>query len=260
MLAVYDGSNNLIMRFLYADARMPVAMTAGGATSYLGYDQVGTLRVVTDAAGNIVKRIDYDSFGNIINNTNPAVIIPFGFAGGLHDRDTGLVRFGFRDYDPDIGRFSARDPMRFGGGDTDLYGYVRGNPSTYVDPNGLTWCDISGALRAVKSNYPDLKLPSRVEIKFKKDDKWAGEYELLKDSMNLNERYLDDLSDSQAKDLLNTILEEVLHKDSSLLGQLYDTFIDYHPAISLEAERLTEAISAEFLKERKESPCYFQGR
>jgi len=29
---------------------------------------------------------------------------PFGFAGGLYDRDTNLVRFGARDYDPETGR------------------------------------------------------------------------------------------------------------------------------------------------------------
>ena len=41
LMAVYDGSDNLIMRFEYADGRMPVAMVSGGATYYLAYDQVG---------------------------------------------------------------------------------------------------------------------------------------------------------------------------------------------------------------------------
>jgi len=136
LLAVYDGSNNLIIRFEYADGRMPVAMTRGGATYYLTYDQVGSLRVVADSAGNVVKRIDYDSFGNIINDSNIAFDMPFGFAGGLQDRDTGLVRFGYRDYDPDIGRWTAKDPIGFAGGDTDLYGYVLNDPVNFVDPTG----------------------------------------------------------------------------------------------------------------------------
>jgi len=72
LLAVYDGSNNLIMRFEYADGRMPVAITKAGTTYYLIYDQVGSLRGVTDALGNMVKKIDYDSFGSIISDTNPA--------------------------------------------------------------------------------------------------------------------------------------------------------------------------------------------
>jgi hypothetical protein len=62
LLAVYDGSSNLVMRFEYADERMPVAMTKAGVTYYLTYDQVGSLRVVSDASGNVIKRIDYDSF------------------------------------------------------------------------------------------------------------------------------------------------------------------------------------------------------
>jgi RHS repeat-associated protein len=93
--------------------------------------------VVADSAGNVVKRIDYDSFGNIITDTNIALNIPFGFAGGLHDRATGLVRFGFRDYDPDVGRWTAKDPIFFASGDTDLYGYVLNDPVNFVDPDGL---------------------------------------------------------------------------------------------------------------------------
>ena len=137
LLAVYDGSNNLVMRFEYADARMPAAMTKGGTTYYLTYDQVGSLRIVADASGNVIKRIDYDSFGNIISDTNPGFQVPFGFAGGLHDRDTGLVRFGFRDYDPDIGRWTAKDPILFASGDVDLYGYCLSNPVNFNDPWGL---------------------------------------------------------------------------------------------------------------------------
>jgi RHS repeat-associated protein len=140
LLAVYDGGNILRQRFEYADERMPVAMKMGGATYYLSYDQVGSLRVVADASGNVVKRISYDSFGNILEDTNPSLTIPFGFAGGLHDRDTGLVRFGYRDYDPEVGRWTAKDPIGFDGGDTDLYGYVVNNPINHIDPYGLKIC------------------------------------------------------------------------------------------------------------------------
>jgi len=41
LLAVYDGSDSLVMRFEYADARMPVAMTKDGATYYLGMIRSG---------------------------------------------------------------------------------------------------------------------------------------------------------------------------------------------------------------------------
>ena len=137
LLAVYDGSDNLLMRFEYADGGLPVAMTKGGLKYYLIYDQVGSLRAVADASGAVVKKIKYDTFGNVLDDTNVSFELPFGFAGGLHDRDTGLVHFGFRDYDPDVGRWTAKDPIFFGGGSTDLYGYCLNDPVNLVDPDGL---------------------------------------------------------------------------------------------------------------------------
>ena len=150
LLAVYDGSNVLRQRFEYADERMPVAMRMGGATYYLSYDQVGSLRLVADGSGNVVKRISYDSFGNILEDTNPSLTIPFGFVGGLHDRDTGLVRFGYRDYDPEVGHWTAKDPIGFAGGDTDLYGYCMNDPVNFADWPGLArWANVTRGAFAI---------------------------------------------------------------------------------------------------------------
>ena len=136
LLAVYDGNGSLKQRFEYADGRLPVAMTVGGTRYFLVYDQVGSLRAVVDSAGAAVKTVEYDSFGNVIADSNSAFAVPFGFAGGLFDTDTGLTRFGFRDYDAAVGRWTAKDPILFEGGDTDLYGYVVGDPVNLVDPKG----------------------------------------------------------------------------------------------------------------------------
>ena len=154
LLAVYDGSGNLKMRFEYADSRMPYAMTKDGNIHYLTCDQVGSLRIVADSSGNVVKQINYDSFGNIISDSNPAFTIPFGFAGGLFDTNTGLIRFGVRDYDPDIGRWTAKDPILFTGGDTDLYGYCLSDPVKYVDSKGLWFIDIGVSGSATGSLGP----------------------------------------------------------------------------------------------------------
>lgn len=107
---------------------MPGAMVRNSTRYYLACDQVGSPRAVVDASGAIVKRIDYDSFGNILADTISSFEVPFGFAGGLHDRDTGLVRFGYRDYDPDTGRWTAKDPIGFDGGDTDVFAYCGHSP------------------------------------------------------------------------------------------------------------------------------------
>jgi len=63
--------------------------------------------------------------------------VPFGYAGGLYDAETGLVRFGARDYDAALGRWTTKDPILFAGGDPNVYGYVGNDPVNRVDPEGL---------------------------------------------------------------------------------------------------------------------------
>ncbi len=143
LLAVYDSNNNLIQRFEYADGRMPISMTdASGKRYYLHYDQVGSLRAISrvlspDNTIKLVKEITYDTYGNIINDSNRSLTVPFGFAGGLYDPDTKLTHFGFREYDAYTGKWTSKDPIGFAGGDSNLYGYVLGDPVSFFDPDGL---------------------------------------------------------------------------------------------------------------------------
>jgi len=116
---------------------MPVSMTHNGTKYYLHYDQVGSLRAVTDTSGNIVKEVSYDSYGNILSDSNEALNVSFGFAGGLYDSDTKITRFGYREYDATTGKWTAKDPIDFDGGDSNLYGYVLGDPVNFIDYEGL---------------------------------------------------------------------------------------------------------------------------
>jgi RHS repeat-associated protein len=102
-----------------------------------GHDQVGTLKLITDAEGRQIKHQDFDSFGNLIGDTNPEFAPGLGFSGSLTDPDTGLVHLGYREYDPVIGRFISPDPLGDTGGDHDLYDYCVDDPITLSDPAGL---------------------------------------------------------------------------------------------------------------------------
>jgi RHS repeat-associated protein len=138
-VAELDGNGNVVSRFVYGDKpNVPEYMVRGGATYRLIADHLGSPRLVVDASnGTVLQRTDYDEFGNVIFESGDPNFQPFGFAGGLYDNATKLVRFGARDYDAETGRWVAKDPIRFGGGDTNLYGYVVNDPVNLSDAAGL---------------------------------------------------------------------------------------------------------------------------
>ena len=83
-------------------------------------DQLGSVRLVVNTqTGEVAQSIDYDPYGRVLNETG-AGFQPFGYAGGLYDSYTKLVRFGARDYDPGMGRWTNRDPIGFAGGQGNL--------------------------------------------------------------------------------------------------------------------------------------------
>ena len=79
-------------------------------------------------------------FGNLRNvldenNSNPE-LLSLGCAGGLRELTTGLVRYGARDYDATVGRWTAKDPAGFYAGMANLYVHCANNPANSVDPSG----------------------------------------------------------------------------------------------------------------------------
>jgi RHS repeat-associated protein len=162
---VYDQQNRIVGElsasgatvtsvFVYGTKpNVPDYMIKGGKNYRIISDWVGSVRLVLDTSvtpATVMQQIDYDEFGNVqatsyhdsngcplVATTTPCFPFqPFGFAGGLWDKDTGLVRFGTRDYDPQVGRWISKDPIRFDGGDTNIYAYAGSDPVNAVDPSG----------------------------------------------------------------------------------------------------------------------------
>ena len=157
LLATYDKDDNLITRYEYTSDRVPETMTHNKESYHLLYNHQGSLRAVVDTNGILIKELQYDSFGKITLDTNPDFEIDLGFAGGLYDKDTKLTRFGYRDYDAQTGKWTAKDPIGFAGGDTNLYGYVLGDPVNLVDPWGLLGYDTEVS---TKGTTPSTNIPS----------------------------------------------------------------------------------------------------
>jgi RHS repeat-associated protein len=137
-VAEVDGGGQVIARFVYGTRlNVPEYMVKDGTTYRIVADHLGSVRLVVNVStGAVVQRIDYDAFGVIIQDTNPE-FQPFGFAGGLNEQASGLIRFGVRDFDPASGRWTAKDPAFFGIGVASLYEYSTADPVNVTDPTGL---------------------------------------------------------------------------------------------------------------------------
>lgn len=145
LIGELDSNMNLVKTFIYASkSHVPDYFIDQNGNSFkIITDHLGSVRFVVDAiSGEIVQKMHHDEFGKVLVDTNPNAT-PFGFAGGLYDFETGLVRFGARDYDPHAGRWTAKDPIRFSGGDENLYGYVLQDPVNLIDPIGKSAIDVA---------------------------------------------------------------------------------------------------------------------
>jgi RHS repeat-associated protein len=140
VVAELDGAGAVVSRFVYATrVNAPEYMVKGSTTYRIITDHLGSPRLVVDVAtGTVAQRIDYDEWGNITQDTNPG-FQPFGFAGGLYDQHTKLVRFGARDYDAAAGRWTTKDPILFAGYKTDRNVYSYDDPINVIDPLGQDW-------------------------------------------------------------------------------------------------------------------------
>jgi RHS repeat-associated protein len=106
----------------------------GTTTSYLHHDQLGSVRLITDAAGAAVGKFTYSSWGALTGNAGTASS-PFGFAGEYTDAETGLQYLRSRYYDRATAQFITRDPLD--DQSRHPYTYVGDDPVDRVDPTGL---------------------------------------------------------------------------------------------------------------------------
>lgn len=135
--ATLDAANGLASYFVYGfEAGSPSYMNVTGRTYRIISDRVGSpIMVIDSLTGEIVQRMSYDPWGSVQIDTQP-LFQPFGFVGGLRDPETGLVRFGARDYDPAIARWTARDPALFAGEVNNPYAYCQNDPVNRLDLAG----------------------------------------------------------------------------------------------------------------------------
>ena len=132
-----DGSGNIVTEFIHGPGiDEPIAMIRGGQTYYYHADGLGSIIAITDSAGRVVQRYEYDSFGQITYRQDPNFVQPYTYTGREYDTESGLYYYRARYYDAKIGRFISQDPIGLAGG-INLYSYVENSPLNWTDPDGL---------------------------------------------------------------------------------------------------------------------------
>jgi len=135
---------------------MNATAQAPSGVEYYHLDALGSVRAVTDANGQVVRRHDYKPFGEEVTVTFPNPDRQL-FTGQERDPETGLDYFGARYYRPKTGRFTTVDPVYTWEDNLvdpqrwNRYAYARGNPLSFVDPDGRIWVWAYGLSQASMS-------------------------------------------------------------------------------------------------------------
>ena len=118
----------------------PLVGIANAAGSHaLLMDGLGSIRFLLDNTQRFSDGYVYEAFGRQVSGggltPNPYHFV--GEYGYYRDSETGLMLLTRRYYDAEVGGFVTRDPIGFGGGDWNTYGYVRGRVTGRTDALGL---------------------------------------------------------------------------------------------------------------------------
>ena len=146
----HDASNTVTKRFY------PQGQRNGTANYFYTRDHLGSVREVTDSAGAVQVRYDYDPYGNLTILSGSGAS-DFCYTGHYYHALSGLHLAPYRTYDSNLGKWLSRDPIGEEGPDgPNLYTYVSNDPVNGVDPLGLwnLWNPLSYGLPSNPGENP----------------------------------------------------------------------------------------------------------
>ncbi len=102
---------------LIGDWQLPISDVpqAPSQVFHYSFDLNGNVSEVLDGSGSIAAHYEYGPFGELthefISSNSHLSLLTFNFSTKYHDRETGLLYYGYRYYDPTYGRWLNRDPI-----------------------------------------------------------------------------------------------------------------------------------------------------
>lgn len=112
---------------------------------YIHTDALGSPVAVTNAAGEVIERTDWQPYGEPVGQP---LVDGVGYTGHVNDAATGLTYMQQRYYDPSMGRFLSMDPVAANpGAQFNRYHYASNNPYSMIDPDGRRACGTDSGCR-----------------------------------------------------------------------------------------------------------------
>ncbi len=132
---------------------------ASGTARYYATDHLGSTRSVWNAAKTAVGIYDFEPFGGERAHTGGSLDTLSGtYTGKYWDDTANLYHFPFRQYSPDMVRWTSHDPLDMVDG-PNTYSFVKASPVSHVDPFGLySWESTGQYKQCVDGARADYKL------------------------------------------------------------------------------------------------------
>jgi RHS repeat-associated protein len=227
----YSANEGIYSYYIYA-GKQTIAEESNGVVKFYHKDHLGSTRIITDALGTKLAEYTYEPFGRVVIGADGEQ----SFTGKKQD-ETGLLYFGARFYDVEVGRFLTLDPIKSG---NNWFIYCENNPLNYVDLLGLekTTSSISqnsDGTSTTTYNYGNIT----TVVTEDKDGNEISRYYYMNGIANLsiiNEKNLDGSTENKTyyDKKGNPLLRLVTEKNNK--GQIYrETLFRWHVRSATEA-------------------------
>ena len=134
----FEKTGTTTTKHIFMGPNRICSVATAGDKSFYHLDHLGSSNVITNQAGNLISNCEYLPYGEFSTKTG-ANVTYYYFTGKELDDETGLMFYGARYYDPQIGRFITPDTIvqaPYDPQSLNRYSYCRNNPINLTDPTG----------------------------------------------------------------------------------------------------------------------------
>ncbi|UDQ98392.1 RHS repeat-associated core domain-containing protein [Lentisphaerota bacterium WC36G] len=121
-------------RFVWLGDNLLALEKDGVVFNYIADGNKNITQLIDMSSGSIANRYDYSPFGQL-SLDNETVANPFKFSSEYAEKETGLIYYNYRYYNPTTGKWLSRDPIQEKGGEN-IYGFVNNQPISNTDNLG----------------------------------------------------------------------------------------------------------------------------